>query len=73
MASLDNLTAALNDVRSAVALSVEKIQRLANDLALARAEAANSAAIEQIAAVLHSTADQLRSAIASSDQTPPRA
>jgi hypothetical protein len=73
MASLDSLTAALNDVRSAVALSIEKIQRLTNDLAIAKSEAANAAAVEQIASVLHGAADQLRAAITSSDQTQNRA
>lgn len=73
MSALENLTAAFNDVRSAVALGVEKIRLLAHELAIARATAADAAVIEQIAAELHATADQLRVALATSDQTPPLA
>lgn len=73
MPALDNLVAAYNDVRSAIALAAEKIRHLAHDLAVAHAHAADAAAIEQIAAELHATADQLRMAIAAADQTPPAA
>lgn len=72
MSAIDNLSAAFNDIRAAVALGVEKIRQLAIDLAIARASAADAALIEQIAAELHATADQLRIAIAS-DPTPPGA
>lgn len=72
MSAIDNLTAAFNDVRAAVALGVEKIRQLAHDLAVARASAADAALIEQIAAELHATADQLRIAVAS-DPNPPSA
>jgi len=73
MSALDNLAAALNDVRTTVTAAVERIQYLAHDLAYARAEAAEAAAIEQIAAELHATADQLRGALAAADQTQPQA
>lgn len=64
MPAIENLTAAFNDLRSAVTLSVEKMRQLAQELASSRASAAEAALIEQIAAELHATADQLRSAIA---------
>ena len=73
MSAIDNLTAAFNDVRSTVAAAVERIQYLAHDLAYARAEAADVAAVEQIAAELHATADQLRGALAASDPAQPQA
>ncbi len=68
MSSLDNLTAAFNDVQSAVALGVEKIAQLAHDLGVARAQAADSAVIDQITTNLHAAADQLRVALATIDQ-----
>ena len=70
MSAIDNLTAAFDDVRAAVALGGEKIRQLAQDLTLARASAADTARIDQIAAELHATADQLRIAVAS-DPNPP--
>jgi len=73
MTALDNLTAAFNDVKAAVALGVEKIRLLAQDLAIARAMAADAAVIDQIAAEMHATADQLRNALATADQTQPLA
>ncbi|WP_036282780.1 hypothetical protein [Methylocystis sp. ATCC 49242] len=73
MSALDNLTAAFNDVRSAVALGVERIRQLAQDLAIARASAADAAVIDQIAAELHATADQLRIALATVDHAQPHA
>lgn len=73
MSALDNLTIAFNDVRMTVSAAVERIQYLAHDLAYARAEAAEAAAVEQIAAELHATADQLRAALAASGETPPHA
>lgn len=73
MSALDNLTAAFNDVRTTVSATVERIQYLAHDLAYARAEAADAAAVEQIAAELHATADQLRAALAASGETQPHA
>lgn len=73
MPALETLAAAFHDVRSAVELGVQKIAQLSQDLAEARAEAANGAVIEQIAAELHATADQLRLALAAADQTPPHA
>lgn len=72
MPAVENLTAAFNDLRSAVTLSVEKMRQLAQELAAARASAAETALIEQIAAELHATADQLRIAIAF-DPNPPTA
>jgi hypothetical protein len=68
MSALENLAAALNDVRSAVALGVEKIRQLAHDLAVARSESAESVVVDRIAAELHATADQLRIALAGSDE-----
>jgi len=73
MSALENLAAALNDVRSAVALGVEGMRQLAHDLAVARSEAADSVLIDRIAAELHSTADQLRVALAGSDENQPQA
>jgi hypothetical protein len=63
MSALDDLSAAFNDVKSAVALGVDKIKRLAGDLAAAHV-ASDTAAIEQIASDLHATADQLRAVVA---------
>lgn len=68
MTTLDNLTTAFNDVRVTAAAAVERIQYLTHDLSHARNEAGDLAAIEQIAAELHATADQLRAAIALADQ-----
>jgi hypothetical protein len=73
MPALDNLSAAFNDVRMVVAAAVERIQYLTHDLAHARGEAADAAAVEQMAVDLHATADQLRAAIATADQSLPRA
>jgi hypothetical protein len=73
MPALDALTEAFNDVRTAIAAAVERIQHLAHDLAYARGEAADAAAIQQMAADLHATADQLRAAIAATDQSLPLA
>lgn len=71
MSSLENLTAAYNDMQSAVALGVEKIAQLAHDLGVARSQAADAAFIDQVAANLHATADQLRRALAAVDQNQP--
>ncbi|WP_457795725.1 hypothetical protein [Methylocystis sp. S23] len=73
MSAIDNLAAAFNDVRATVVAAVERIQYLTHDLAYARVEAADAAAVEQIAAELHATADQLRGALAASDPTQPQA
>ena len=73
MSALDDLTAAFNDVKSAVASGVDKIRQLAGDLAAAHA-ANDAATIEQIAADLHTTADQLRNVVAPpSESAPPAA
>ena len=73
MSALETLAAAFNDVRSAAALGAQKIAQQSHDLATARAAAVDAAVIEQIAAELHATADQLRLALAAADETPAQA
>lgn len=73
MPALDNLAAAFNDVRTVAAAAVERIHYLAHDLAYARASAVDAAVVDQMAADLHATADQLRAAIAAADQSLPQA
>jgi hypothetical protein len=68
MAALENLTAAFNNIHVTVGAAVERIQYLAHDLAYARAEAADSAAVEKMASDLNAVAEQLRAALAAIDQ-----
>ncbi len=69
MPALDHLTAVVDDLRTLIAAAADRIQNLSHSLAYAHAQAADAAAIEQIAAELQASADQLRGAVAAADQT----
>lgn len=73
MSTLDNLTAAVNDMRALVAAAIDRIQNLSHTLAYAQTETADAAAIAQIAAELQAAADQLRGALSAPDPNQPHA
>ncbi len=64
MPTMQNLNAVVEDVRALCALAVDHIQNLSHSLAYAQAQAADAAALEQIATELQASADQLRGALA---------
>jgi hypothetical protein len=72
MQALDDLTAAFEDMRATAGAAAEHIHYLVHDLAAARAEAADAAALAKMAADLRATADALRAALAAIGQAQPQ-
>lgn len=70
MSSIDRLTAAVDDMRALVAAGVAHMQNLSAALAHAHTQATEAAAVEQLAADLQASADQLRGALAALAQHP---
>ncbi len=71
MTALENLNAAVNDLRMMVGAATDRIQNLTQTLANAHADSADAATIEQLSAELQSATDQLRSALVASAQAQP--
>lgn len=71
MTALDQLAAAFEEVRNAAALAADRMHHLAQDLAIARAEAADAGGVSRMAADLRAMAEQLRAAVAVTE-TPPQ-
>ncbi|WP_363346131.1 hypothetical protein [Methylocystis echinoides] len=69
MSALNRLAAIVDDLRSLIGVAADHIQNLSHSLAYAQAQAADAAAIEQIANDLQATADQLRGALTAVDQS----
>lgn len=69
LSALHHLTVVVDDTRALIAAAADRIQTLSHSLAYAQAQAADAAAVEQIAAERQASAEQLRGALAAVEQT----